>query len=188
MQKVAEVIAGRIPTIPRTEQSRYSSALIGTRVDMIVSARCICRLATRRCLHRAGPANYGKIGLHWFKFHIISVPLSGMRMIAPVSSLHMPTKSYCECIYIFWFINFTTSPPSSPYLYAATSQVVQAGSAGKHWYTERVAAVGLLALIPAGFIYPNPVVDYGLAVLIPLHGHWSVSVECNLIWGCEIAC
>lgn len=52
--------------------------------------------------------------------------------------------------------------------------MVQTGSAGKHWYTERVASVGLLALIPAGFVYPNPVVDYGLAVLIPLHGHWSV--------------
>ena len=59
-----------------------------------------------------------------------------------------------------------------PFKYAATSQGVQAGSAGKHWYAERVAAVGLLALIPSGFIYPNPVVDYGLAVLIPLHGHW----------------
>ena len=59
-------------------------------------------------------------------------------------------------------------------LCTATSQVVHAGSAGKHWYIERVAAVSLLALIPAGFVCPNPVVDYGLAVLIPLHGHWSV--------------
>lgn len=46
-----------------------------------------------------------------------------------------------------------------------------------------MAAVGLLTLIPAGFIYPNPVADYGLAVLIPLHGHWLVqhhleTVEC----------
>ena len=59
------------------------------------------------------------------------------------------------------------SPPSP-----ASSQVVQAGSIGKHWYTERMVAVGLLALIPTGLIYPNPAVDYGLAVLIPLHGHW----------------
>lgn len=48
------------------------------------------------------------------------------------------------------------------------------GAAGRHWYIERVAAVGLLALIPTGLIYPNPVVDYGLAVLVPLHGHWGL--------------
>ena len=34
--------------------------------------------------------------------------------------------------------------------------------------------MALVGLIPAGFIYPNPVVDYGLAVLLPLHGHWYV--------------
>ena len=72
-------------------------------------------------------------------------------------------------------------------MHTATSQVVQAGSAGKHWYTERVAAVGLLALIPAGFMYPNPVVDYGLAVLIPLHGHWSGSVESTIFCGTQIS-
>lgn len=64
--------------------------------------------------------------------------------------------------------------------------MVQTGSAGKHWYTERVASVGLLALIPAGFVYPNPVVDYGLAVLIPLHGHWSVTVCMHTIIICVL--
>ena len=54
---------------------------------------------------------------------------------------------------------------------AATSQIVNA-SAGKHWRTERVVAVGLMALIPTGLIYPNPVIDYTLAALIPLHNHW----------------
>ena len=57
-------------------------------------------------------------------------------------------------------------------LSVATSQVVQSGKAGKHWKYERVVAIGLLGFIPAGFVYPCAVVDYGLAVLIPLHGHW----------------
>ena len=58
----------------------------------------------------------------------------------------------------------------------ATSQVVRS-SAGRHWYTERLVSVGLLALIPTGLVYPNPVVDYGLAVLVPIHGHWSVRIS-----------
>lgn len=38
---------------------------------------------------------------------------------------------------------------------------------------ERVVAVGLLGAVPAGFFFPGAVVDYTLAVLIPLHGHWG---------------
>ena len=38
--------------------------------------------------------------------------------------------------------------------------------------------MGLLGLIPLGLAYPNAVVDYGLALAIPLHGHWSVHVLC----------
>ena len=48
------------------------------------------------------------------------------------------------------------------------------GSAGKHWKNEKIFTVGLLGLIPLGLVYPSAVVDYGLAVAIPLHGHWSV--------------
>ena len=58
-------------------------------------------------------------------------------------------------------------------LIIATSSVLQS-SAGKHWRTERVVAVGLMALIPAGIVYPNPIIDYTLATLIPLHNHWYV--------------
>ena len=46
------------------------------------------------------------------------------------------------------------------------------GGAGKHWRNEKIITVGLLGLIPLGLAYPNAVVDYGLAVAIPLHGHW----------------
>lgn len=59
-----------------------------------------------------------------------------------------------------------------PCLSAATTGSVAASSAASQWKYERYASVGLLALIPTGLIYPNPVVDYGLAFLIPLHGHW----------------
>ena len=53
----------------------------------------------------------------------------------------------------------------------ATTTVAQAGY-GKHWKYEKVVTVSLLGLIPAGLLYPNAVVDYGLALTIPLHGHW----------------
>ena len=54
----------------------------------------------------------------------------------------------------------------------STTSVVRS-EAGKHWKLERVAAISLLGLIPAGMVYPSAVVDYGLAFLIPLHGHWG---------------
>ena len=62
----------------------------------------------------------------------------------------------------------THSPPSLCPSGTAT------GSAGKHWRNEKIFTVGLLGLIPLGLVYPSAVVDYGLAVAIPLHGHWSV--------------
>ena len=37
---------------------------------------------------------------------------------------------------------------------------------------ERVVAVAMVGLIPAAFVYPSPVVDYSLALALPLHGHW----------------
>ena len=55
---------------------------------------------------------------------------------------------------------------------AATA--VETGSGGKHWRYERIVSVALVGLIPTGLIYPNAVVDYGLAIALPLHGHWLV--------------
>ncbi len=55
---------------------------------------------------------------------------------------------------------------------AATAAPVVSGSGGTHWKLERVVSVAMVGLIPAAFIYPNPVVDYGLALALPLHGHW----------------
>ena len=41
---------------------------------------------------------------------------------------------------------------------------------------ERYVTVSLLALVPAAVAFPSTaVVDYGLAIVLPIHGHWSVS-------------
>ena len=50
------------------------------------------------------------------------------------------------------------------------------GGGGSHWKYERIFTVAMVGLIPAGLIYPNPVVDYGLAITLPLHGHWLVAI------------
>ena len=57
-------------------------------------------------------------------------------------------------------------------LHIATEAAVKSGGGGTHWKYERIASVALVGLIPAGFICPNPVVDYGLALTLSLHGHW----------------
>ena len=54
----------------------------------------------------------------------------------------------------------------------ATAAVEAGGSGGSHWKMERVVAVAMVGLIPAALIYPNTVVDYGLALALPVHGHW----------------
>lgn len=56
-------------------------------------------------------------------------------------------------------------------LLTATGSALQS-SAGKHWFSERAISIGLLALIPTGLIYPNTIVDYSIAALLPLHMHW----------------
>jgi len=42
-----------------------------------------------------------------------------------------------------------------------------------HWKMERYVSASFLVLLPAAMLAPsNPIVDYGLAVVLPLHGHW----------------
>ncbi|EDQ89625.1 uncharacterized protein MONBRDRAFT_32293 [Monosiga brevicollis MX1] len=40
-----------------------------------------------------------------------------------------------------------------------------------HWKVERLLSVALVPLIPAAFIAPGPAVDYGLAVIVPIHNY-----------------
>ena len=50
-------------------------------------------------------------------------------------------------------------------------------NASRHWSMERYISMSMLAVLPAAVMLPSTaVVDYGLALIIPLHGHWSVSI------------
>uniref|UniRef100_A0A1A7X9B5 Succinate dehydrogenase [ubiquinone] cytochrome b small subunit n=1 Tax=Iconisemion striatum TaxID=60296 RepID=A0A1A7X9B5_9TELE len=59
-----------------------------------------------------------------------------------------------------------------------SSQALNAGSDSKaaslHWTAERVVSVVLLAMGPAAYFSPGPVVDYSLAAALTLHGHWGL--------------
>lgn len=51
-----------------------------------------------------------------------------------------------------------------------------AGSGSKaaslHWTAERVLSILLLAMGPAAYFNPSPIMDYSLAAALTLHGHW----------------
>uniref|UniRef100_H3BY71 Succinate dehydrogenase [ubiquinone] cytochrome b small subunit n=1 Tax=Tetraodon nigroviridis TaxID=99883 RepID=H3BY71_TETNG len=68
-----------------------------------------------------------------------------------------------------------------PYLPTAqihASQALPASSGSKaaslHWTAERALSVLLLALGPAAYCSPGPVVDFSLAAALTLHGHWGL--------------
>jgi succinate dehydrogenase (ubiquinone) membrane anchor subunit len=44
----------------------------------------------------------------------------------------------------------------------------------KLWTAERALSLGLLGMIPAAFVAPNPALDYALAIAIVMHSHWYV--------------
>ncbi|XP_034723402.1 succinate dehydrogenase [ubiquinone] cytochrome b small subunit B, mitochondrial [Etheostoma cragini] len=58
------------------------------------------------------------------------------------------------------------------------SQALYAGSGSKaaslHWTAERVLSIMLLAMGPAAYLNPCPVIDYSLAAALTLHGHWGL--------------
>lgn len=43
----------------------------------------------------------------------------------------------------------------------------------KIWLLEKAVSVGLLAVIPLALVYPNPVLDYVLALSLIVHIHWG---------------
>ncbi|XP_065900301.1 succinate dehydrogenase [ubiquinone] cytochrome b small subunit A, mitochondrial-like isoform X2 [Dysidea avara] len=48
-------------------------------------------------------------------------------------------------------------------------------SDSRHWSMERYVSASFLVLLPAAILAPsNPIVDYSLAVVLPLHGHWGI--------------
>ncbi|XP_056906062.1 succinate dehydrogenase [ubiquinone] cytochrome b small subunit B, mitochondrial-like [Takifugu flavidus] len=71
--------------------------------------------------------------------------------------------------------------PQEPYMLTAhihASQALQAGSGSKaaslHWTAERVLSILLLAMGPAAYFNPGPVMDFSLAAALTLHGHWGI--------------
>ena len=65
-----------------------------------------------------------------------------------------PDKMHSQCSFFLPSSEISPSQPSA------------------HWKGERYVSVALLTLIPAGIIYPSAVVDWALAVVVPLHNHW----------------
>ncbi|KAF6104271.1 hypothetical protein HJG60_011261 [Phyllostomus discolor] len=47
-------------------------------------------------------------------------------------------------------------------------------AASLHWTGERVVSVLLLGLLPAAYLNPSSTMDYSLAAVLTLHGHWQV--------------
>lgn len=59
------------------------------------------------------------------------------------------------------------------------NQRLAASAAGSHdhsklWTIERAVSAGLLALIPASFWIPYPIMNYALALSLVVHVHWGV--------------
>ncbi|XP_019366177.1 PREDICTED: succinate dehydrogenase [ubiquinone] cytochrome b small subunit, mitochondrial [Gavialis gangeticus] len=59
-------------------------------------------------------------------------------------------------------------------IHTPPNTVAPSKAASLHWAGERVLSVILLGLLPAAYMYPGPVVDYSLAFVLPLHGHWGL--------------
>ncbi|XP_066566485.1 succinate dehydrogenase [ubiquinone] cytochrome b small subunit B, mitochondrial [Amia ocellicauda] len=47
-------------------------------------------------------------------------------------------------------------------------------AASLHWTSERALSAVLLGLLPAAYLYPGPAMDYSLAAVLTLHGHWGL--------------
>ncbi|XP_065828524.1 succinate dehydrogenase [ubiquinone] cytochrome b small subunit A, mitochondrial-like isoform X2 [Oscarella lobularis] len=49
-------------------------------------------------------------------------------------------------------------------------------SAVKHWTAERAVAIAQIGFVSSAFVVgSHPVVDWGLAIFIPLHSYWGLS-------------
>ncbi|XP_003387088.1 PREDICTED: succinate dehydrogenase [ubiquinone] cytochrome b small subunit, mitochondrial-like [Amphimedon queenslandica] len=68
-----------------------------------------------------------------------------------------------------------SSPKKQLMSRSLSTSTVAKSSSGKHWFSERIVSVAIMGLIPAGLMYPNPIIDYSIAVLLPLHIHWGIA-------------
>lgn len=65
-----------------------------------------------------------------------------------------------------------TIPQSSKILMTRTLSS-NAHDHSKMWVLEKAVSAGLLAVIPAAFIFPSPLLDYALALSLVAHVHWG---------------
>ncbi|CAL1279763.1 unnamed protein product [Larinioides sclopetarius] len=67
-----------------------------------------------------------------------------------------------------------------PAVYFSTSQSISAAaqahdhSHSKIWTAERFLSASLLGILPAAVAFPNPVLDYALALSLTVHVHWGI--------------
>lgn len=127
----------------------------------------VCRIANRTL---SFSANKFRVSCKYLSNYILLVLFILCILCRYSNNLLYSTKKPMYVMLIGMYVHIILMNGNSV-ISVATTSITQA-SAGKHWRTERVVAVGLLGLIPAGVMYPNPVMDYALAVLIPLHNHW----------------
>ncbi|KAM8903772.1 succinate dehydrogenase [ubiquinone] cytochrome b small subunit B, mitochondrial-like [Spinachia spinachia] len=68
--------------------------------------------------------------------------------------------------------------PPQPAARIHASPAHNAGAVSKaaslHWTAERALSLVLLAIAPVAYFNHSPVVDYSLAAVLTLHGHWGI--------------
>eukprot|EP00795_Rhopilema_esculentum_P016279 gene16279-7663_t len=70
--------------------------------------------------------------------------------------------------------SLTLRSKAIPLLAAIGQKMTRGSNYTKHWFDERAVAIGLLACIPVGIVYPCAPVDYALGVLVPVHNYWGI--------------
>lgn len=61
--------------------------------------------------------------------------------------------------------NFTTTP---------VKNMSASGDHTKLWTIERALSAGLLGIVPAAFLIPNPALEYAMALALTAHVHWGI--------------
>ncbi|XP_043847851.1 succinate dehydrogenase [ubiquinone] cytochrome b small subunit, mitochondrial [Dromiciops gliroides] len=64
--------------------------------------------------------------------------------------------------------------PGGRHVHLSASRYSNSKAASLHWTSERAVSVLLLGLLPTAYLFPTSVVDYSLAAVLTLHGHWGL--------------
>ncbi|XP_006867986.1 PREDICTED: succinate dehydrogenase [ubiquinone] cytochrome b small subunit, mitochondrial-like isoform X1 [Chrysochloris asiatica] len=66
------------------------------------------------------------------------------------------------------------STPGVQHVHLSPSHCSGSKAASLHWTGERVVSVLLLGLLPAAYLNPCSAMDYSLAAVLTIHGHWGM--------------